>query len=242
MTLIGLTGGYCAGKNTVAEMLERRGWASIDVDRLGHRALEIARDEVVERFDAEARERFGRGLVDADGRLDRKLLGAIVFSDPRKLAEHEAIIHPVMFDLVDERVAELREKARPTGGADAGGESRIVINAAILYKMPIVAECSATIEVRAPLLLRLKRARVRDGLGPLRALDRIRRQAPLWRLRPKGPSAMVAADGGGRSLLGAPVSLRNAGDAADLEKRLERLLASIEAGAEGNGRPTARKH
>ncbi|MDA8411300.1 MAG: dephospho-CoA kinase, partial [Treponema sp.] len=95
LILIGLTGGYCAGKNTVAEMLERRGWTSIDVDRLGHQALEIARDEVVGRFDAETRERFGRGLIDAEGRLDRKLLGAIVFSDPRKLAAHEAIIHPV---------------------------------------------------------------------------------------------------------------------------------------------------
>ena len=114
--------------------------------------------------------------------------------------------------------------------------------------MPIVSACQAIIEVRAPLLLRLKRAKLRDGLGPLRALDRINRQAPLWRLRPKGPSArdrigaMAAIGGGGRTPPRIPVSLRNAGDTAALERRLERLLASIEAGIEGNGPPTARKH
>ena len=249
--LIGLTGGYCAGKNTVAELLERRGWTSIDVDRLGHRALELARDEVVGRFDEEARSRFGRGLVDEEGRLDRKLLGAIVFSDPRKLAAHEAIIHPVMFALVDEGVETLRKEARTKDGAEAA----IVINAAILYKMPIVSSCAAIIEVRAPLPSRIARAKARDGLGPRMALDRIRRQSSLWRLRPKtGMSGGKGLEGGAapapkaapaakvvaaaRAAPAPPVyRLLNSGDAAALEKNLESLLAHIDE----NGPKTARK-
>jgi len=217
--LLGLTGGYCAGKNSVAELLEKRGWASIDVDRLGHRALELARDEVLRHFDEEARERFGRGLLDEGGGLDRKLLGAIVFSEPRKLAEHEAIIHPVMFALVDEEIAALRDEARARGDEAA----RIVVNAAILYKMPILAGCDAVIEVRAPLLLRLRRAKARDGLGARRALDRIGRQAALWRQRPKG-----GRGGDGQS---APPVLPvwNEGDRARLERRLDALLDSLGA-------------
>ncbi len=216
--LLGLTGGYCAGKNSVAELLEKRGWSSIDVDRLGHRALELARDEVLGHFDEEARRRFGRGLLDEGGSLDRKLLGAIVFSEPRRLAEHEAIIHPVMFSLVDERIAALREEA------DGRGEPpRIVVNAAILYKMPVVASCDAIIEVRASILLRLARAKARDGLGARRALERIGRQTALWRRRPKR----------GRSgdERGAPpvLPLRNEGDRARLEGRLEALLDSLGA-------------
>ncbi|HUX40268.1 MAG TPA: dephospho-CoA kinase [Rectinemataceae bacterium] len=217
--LLGLTGGYCAGKNSVAELLEKRGWASIDVDRLGHRALELARDEVLRHFDEEARELFGRGLLDAAGKLDRKLLGAIVFSEPRKLAEHEAIIHPVMFALVDERIAALRDEARARGDEAA----RIVVNAAILYKMPVLAGCDAVIEVRAPLLLRLRRAKARDGLGARRALDRIGRQAVLWRLRPR-----QGRGGDGQS---APPVLPvwNEGDRARLERRLDSLLDSLGA-------------
>ena len=221
--LLGLTGGYCAGKNTVAELLEKRGWTSIDVDRLGHRALELARDEVLRHFDKEARERFGRGLLDEAGKLDRKLLGAIVFSEPRKLAEHEAIIHPVMFALVDEGIAAIGEEAKTRGE-----EGRIVVNAAILYKMPVLARCEAVIEVRAPLLLRLARAKARDGLGARRALDRIGRQAELWRRRPKSGDA-----GEGRQ---APpvLTLWNKGAREGLEGRLEALLGGL---GTGNGRP-----
>ena len=207
--LLGLTGGYCAGKNRAGEILESLGWASIDVDKLGHQALELARDEVVRRFDAVARSRFGRGLLDEKGILDRRLLGRLVFSDPHLLGEHEAIVHPHMFRLVDEGVAALREAALSRGE----GEARIVINAAILYKMPILSTCEAVIEVRAPLLRRLARAKTRDGLGLRAALERIGRQQALWRRRPRsGPPVLV---------------LHNKGDLKALERSLGALLARI---------------
>lgn len=191
--LLGLTGGYCSGKNRAAALLEARGWTGLDVDRFGHRALELVREAVVGRFEAEARRRFGRGLVDAEGRLDRRLLGSIVFSHPALLAAHEAIVHPAMFRLVGEEIEELRSRAR----AEGREEPRILLNAAILYKMPHLGSCEAVLEIRAPLLLRLRRARARDGLGPLRALQRIGSQAPLWRLRPpSAPPVLLVANGG----------------------------------------------
>jgi len=207
--LMGLTGGYCSGKNFVAALLERRGWAAIDVDRLGHRALELSRDEVVRRFDGEARARFGRGLLDEGGALDRKMLGAIVFADPAALADHESIVHPAMFALVDDEIGVLREAAHERGDAEA----RIVVNAAILYKMALVRACDILVEVRAPLLLRLRRAKRRDGLGARRALDRIGSQAALWRLRPRGNPNFFP--------------LRNAGDEARLQRKLDAILARL---------------
>jgi dephospho-CoA kinase len=206
--ILGLTGGYCSGKNRVASLLGDRGWTSIDVDRLGHEALLRSRDAVLARFDAEARGRLGRSLLDAAGAIDRKTLGALVFSDPRALADHEAIVHPAMFALLDEGLAEADAKARTEGL-----EPRLVVNAAILYKMPVARRCDAIIEVRAPLLARLARARARDGLGALAALARIRRQAPLW------PLARA---------LGVPVlRLGNRGDVEGLDRRLRGLLAGL---------------
>jgi len=195
--LIGLTGGYCAGKNAVADLLEGRGWACVDVDRLGHEALALSKEAVVARF--------GPSVLAPDGSLDRRALGALVFADPRALADHEAIVHPAMFALLDRRVAELRS------GGGAGAD--IVINAAVLYKMPILAACEAVIEVRAPLVARLGRARRRDRLGARAALGRILRQGALWRLRGRAE---------GRIHL-----LHNDGDLGALEGGLSRLLARL---------------
>ena len=206
MILVGLTGGYCTGKNSVAALMEERGWTSVDVDRLGHLAVERRKAEIVARFEAEARAFLGRGILDAVGRLDRRALGALVFADPAKLADHEAIVHPAMFALLDESLAELDGKARK-----AGREARILVNAAILYKMPVALRCDCIIEVHAPLLARLARARRRDKLGIPAALARIRRQAPLWNLRdPAGPPRLI---------------LRNSGRPEGLGAKLDRVLA-----------------
>lgn len=211
MTLVGLTGGYCTGKNSVAALMEERGWTSVDVDRLGHLAVEARREAIAARFDAEARALLGRGIIDAEGRVDRKALGALVFADPAKLADHEAIVHPAMFALLDEKIAEIEARAGAEGRA-----AKIIVNAAILYKMPVASRCDLIVEVRAPLLARLARARRRDKLGTLAAFARIRRQNPLWRLRdPAGPPRIL---------------LRNSGPPERLGAKVDRLLAAIGGG------------
>jgi dephospho-CoA kinase len=168
--LLGLTGGYCAGKNAVATILEGQGWTCIDVDRLGHEAVELARDAIVGRF--------GAAVIGPDGKLDRKAIALIVFADPAALAEQEAIVHPIAIRLVDERIA-----ASAALAAAAGKEPLTCVNAALLYRTPQVSRCDAIIEVRAPLPLRLRRARLRDGVGARRAFKRILSQRSFWRLR-----------------------------------------------------------
>jgi dephospho-CoA kinase len=161
--IIGLTGGYCAGKNAVAAILEERGWTCIDVDKLGHEAMEASKPAIIERF--------GPGVVGADGELDRKALARIVFSDPAALADQEAIVHPAAIRLTKERIEEAKAAA-----TKAGRESLVCVNAALLHRAEIIADCEAIIEVRCPLLLRVLRGMKRDGASLAEVARRISRQ------------------------------------------------------------------
>jgi dephospho-CoA kinase len=191
---VGLTGGYCSGKNAVAAVLEKMGWTCIDVDVLGHEAVELARDAIVARF--------GAGVLGADGSVDRKAIARIVFADPAALADQEAIIHPTAIRLLDERIASAEAKA-----AADGREPRVCVNAALLYRTPQARRCDAIIEVRAPLIARIRRARARDGIGLRRALERIVRQRPFWRLRgASGRPVIFLWNSGGLDALKAAVN------------------------------------
>ncbi|MBN1243753.1 MAG: dephospho-CoA kinase [Spirochaetales bacterium] len=161
--LLGLTGGWAAGKNAAAALLEERGWRSVDVDRLGHAALVSKAAEVAALL--------GPGVLDAAGRPVRKAIGALVFADPALLARYEEIVHPAMNALVDAEVARAERDGVP-----------LCLNAAVLYRMPHAARCDAIIEVRAPFFVRLRRGMRRDGLSLGAALARVRSQGPLLAL------------------------------------------------------------
>ncbi len=86
---IGLTGNIACGKSTVGQLLVARGAEYVDADRLVHALMEPGTPE----HDAISA-RFGAGVRDADGRIDRKALGALVWGDPAALRDLEAILHP----------------------------------------------------------------------------------------------------------------------------------------------------
>lgn len=97
---IGLTGNIATGKSTVLAYLAARGAAVIDADKLAHRAL--APDGAAY---AAVLSAFGPAVVGAEGLLDRASLGKIVFADPKRLAELEALVHPAVFVLAQEQLA-----------------------------------------------------------------------------------------------------------------------------------------
>src|SRR3990172_5603746 len=99
MHVVGLTGGIGSGKSTVAKMLEERGAAVLSAGLLGHQVYEPDRPAWREIVDA-----FGREVVAADGTIDRKRLGAIVFSGPEALKRLNAITHPRMKDQMREKL------------------------------------------------------------------------------------------------------------------------------------------
>jgi dephospho-CoA kinase len=91
MLVVGLTGGIGAGKSMVADLLVAKGAVLVDADR-------IAREVVVPGGPAYQPmiDRFGPGILDADGNIDRPAVAAIVFGDPEALADLNAITHPAI--------------------------------------------------------------------------------------------------------------------------------------------------
>jgi dephospho-CoA kinase len=158
-TIIGLTGTYCAGKNYVGRLLSARGLPVLDVDKLGHQAIETEREAILKRF--------GEDILGADGAIDRRLLGAKVFGRPEELAALEGIVHPAANAMTTQwiaaRVAE--KKGRPC-----------VINAALLHRSSAFDLLSCIILVQAPVLTRLFRAKKRDGLPLTQLFRRFRSQ------------------------------------------------------------------
>jgi dephospho-CoA kinase len=141
--LIGLTGMYCAGKNHVAAILERRGYAVLDVDKLGYAAIENKKKEIIARF--------GKDIQNQDGTINRRRLGEKVFGRAGELSALEAIVHPEANRLTLEWIA-------------AHNGKNCVINAALIHKSAIFGELEGIIVVSAPLPVRLIRAKRRDKL------------------------------------------------------------------------------
>lgn len=86
---IGLTGGIASGKSMVASLFENLGVPVIDTDRIARELVEPGEAAL-----EEIRQAFGSDIIGADGRLDRRRLRSVVFSDPEQKQELEAILHP----------------------------------------------------------------------------------------------------------------------------------------------------
>jgi dephospho-CoA kinase len=104
MLLIGLTGGIGSGKSTVAAMLAERGAVVVDADKIAREVVEPGEDA----YDKLV-ERFGPGILTAEGHLDRPALAAVAFADAESLAALNAITHPAIQSRMSERVAEHRD-------------------------------------------------------------------------------------------------------------------------------------
>lgn len=114
---MGLTGGIGSGKSTVARLLAEHGAIVIDADAIAREVVEPGQPAL-----AEIAERFGPGILDDRGSLDRGALAAIVFHDTAALADLNAITHP----RIAERTAELIAAAPE--------------DAVVVYDMPLLVE------------------------------------------------------------------------------------------------------
>jgi dephospho-CoA kinase len=162
--VIGLTGGIASGKSTVARELRARGAVVIDADQLAREVVapgEPALTELVTRF--------GSGILDEQGELDRKQLGALVFADAGARAEVNRITHP--------RIA-ARSQAEIAAAA-ARGVPVVFYEAALLVENGAHRGLDALIVVAAAEDRQIERLRARDGLDPTAARARIAAQAPM---------------------------------------------------------------
>jgi len=118
MLRVGLTGGIASGKSTVAEMLARLGAHVLSADTLAHQQYApgaVAYDEVVRRF--------GKGILEPDGTINRKKLANVVFPD--RIDELNAVVHPAVIEAQNRWMSEA-ERGDPHGIA--------VVEAALLLE------------------------------------------------------------------------------------------------------------
>ncbi|MDA1279085.1 MAG: dephospho-CoA kinase [Chloroflexi bacterium] len=100
MVVIGLTGGIGAGKTEIARVLRELGATVIEADKVAHLSYRPG----TEAYEAIV-SRFGNEILDDSGVIDRSSLGTIVFSDPAKREELEAIVWPATREWIEGRLA-----------------------------------------------------------------------------------------------------------------------------------------
>ncbi|HUV11389.1 MAG TPA: dephospho-CoA kinase [Acidimicrobiia bacterium] len=196
MLLVGLTGGIGSGKSTVARLLEARGAVVVDADAVAREVVEPGTPAL-----AALVERFGAGVLAADGTLDRPALASLAFVDETSRKGLEAITHPAINE----------EFLRRMQAAPA--------DAVVVCDVPLLAESEQArgrgypivVVVEAPAELRLARL---EGRGVSRE-DAERRMAAQ------------ASDEARRAL--ATHVIDNSGDIAALEHQVEALWPELEA-------------
>ena len=157
----GLTGSIGTGKSEAARRLEVLGASIISADQVGHEAY-TPNTEAWEQVVAA----FGDGILQDDGEIDRRKLGAVVFSDPGQLEKLNQIMHPRMARMVADKIEELRGQ----------GVEVVVVEAALLFEAgwdSLVEEVWVTDSTEQVVIERLKQ---RNGMSEEEARKRISSQ------------------------------------------------------------------
>lgn len=99
--VIGLTGGIASGKSTVSELLSVFGFKVVNADKAAREAVKKGSKGL-----AQVREVFGDEAIDENGEMNRRYMGDLVFNHPEKRLELNAIIHPIVRDIMEEEKQE----------------------------------------------------------------------------------------------------------------------------------------
>ncbi|HHY59426.1 MAG TPA: dephospho-CoA kinase [Clostridia bacterium] len=162
MYTIGLTGGIGSGKSTVGAMLAELGAVVIDTDRVAREVVAPGSETL-----REIVQFFGTDVLQADGSLDRKKLGALVFADEAKRKMLNRITHPAIKKAVGEKLAQI-ERQDP--------EAVVVIEAPLLMEAGMTSMVDEVWLVTVDPETQLRRVMDRDHLSLEAALQRIRSQ------------------------------------------------------------------
>jgi len=149
MLVIGLLGGVASGKSLVAKELERLGAGHLDADRAGHEVLRLPRVE------AAARQRWGAGVFNTAGHIDRSQLARLVFAappnGPRERKYLEQLTHPEIGRLLEQQARQWTAEGLPAA----------VLDAPLLLEAGWDKFCDTLVFVDAPREVRLGRALAR---------------------------------------------------------------------------------
>jgi dephospho-CoA kinase len=158
MLVIGLTGPTGAGKGAVANIFAQYGIPVINADRVYHELITPPSSCLQELVEA-----FGKQILLADGSLDRRALGGIVFNDPAARERLNSITHRYVMEEVKGQMERLRREGVPVA----------VFDAPQLFEAGAHKACGAVVSVLAERGLRLERIIARDNLSAEAAMRRI---------------------------------------------------------------------
>ena len=178
MYTLGLTGGSGAGKGYVSAIFESYGIHSLDTDKVSRQVC-MPGEPCLGELAAE----FGQGIIRADGTLDRRALGSIVFASPERRAKLNAILHPMI----------LGEIRRQLHAQNAAGHI-VFGDIPLLFECGMEKDFDAIWVVSASRETQIARLFERDGLSREEAEKRIDSQMPLSE-KEKRASAVIRTEG-----------------------------------------------
>jgi dephospho-CoA kinase len=194
--LVGLTGSIATGKSTVSQMFRSLGCELIDADVLAREVVEPGEPAL-----ARIAEEFGRDVLQPDGTLDRKKLGAIVFGDAARRKRLEQITHPAIRDRFLRRLADLEAR---------GFDGIVLWDAPVMIESGGYKAMDKLVVVATDEATQAARLRARDGIDAAEAERKIRSQMPVAE---KAKLADYVID--------------NAGDRAATERQVREVHAAL---------------
>lgn len=161
MTVIGLAGGSGSGKTTVSTLFSEHNILPVNTDEIYH-DLTSSKTPCLSAIVDE----FGESILNREGILDRKALGAIVFADHEKMRRLNTISHYYVLCAVREIIADARKR----------GYYGVIVDAPLLFESGFDRECDVIVAVVANKEIRIGRIVRRDGISVDKAKQRIDNQ------------------------------------------------------------------
>jgi dephospho-CoA kinase len=220
--VVGLAGGIASGKSRVAQAFAKLGWAVVDSD--AQVAAQLARPEIAQTLASW----WGPGVLDAQGKVDRRAVGKIVFSDAAQRQRLEGLLHPL---IARTRQEVIRDATLASPQAGAAAPRGVVLDAPLLFEAGLDRECDAVVFVDASHADRLERVRRNRGWD---AQELARREAAQWPLEEKRARCRFVvhnpADRGpgpGGDELGPKVDVDEPGPKVDVDEQVRRIVAIL---------------
>ncbi|SFV64909.1 Dephospho-CoA kinase [hydrothermal vent metagenome] len=186
---VALTGGIASGKSTATIMLSLFGFRFIDADKIAHQIIETQHQEIINIF--------GESSI-VDGKVDRKALGKIIFSNKEKKIELEELMHPLIYK---EILAQSKKQDRH--------QKPYLIDIPLFFEKgnyPI----AESVVVYTPKSKQIERLMDRDKITKEEAIQKIESQMPINKKRDN-----------------ATYIIDNSGDLKQLEIECEKVKKSI---------------
>lgn len=163
-SVIGLTGSIATGKSTVASILKEHCIPVIDADKIAREIVEPNEPTYKEIIQV-----FGSGILQDDGRLNRKKLGALIFSNKNMRKQLNQIMHPA----IRKKMIEKRDMH-----IHAGAKS-VVLDIPLLFESKLTALVEKILVVSVDESVQLERLMKRNNYSEEDAIQRIRAQIPI---------------------------------------------------------------